>query len=88
MPIICHVGQCVGGAVATGFGSNMQTDQMLTRFQSLVSAARMSAHLADGMLPEIAVAKRHELCPNDYVYEIAENNGHFADDAIGKQSAR
>jgi len=35
----------------------------------------------------VAVAKRHELCPDDHVHEIAENNGHVADDAIGKQRA-
>jgi hypothetical protein len=35
----------------------------------------------------VAVARQHELCPDDYVHEIAENTVNVAGDAIGKQRA-
>jgi len=35
----------------------------------------------------VGVARQHELCPDDYVHEIAENTVNVAGDAIGKQRA-
>jgi hypothetical protein len=35
----------------------------------------------------VGVARQHELFPDDYVHEIAENNVNVAGNAIGKQRA-
>lgn len=52
MPIVCHGGQCIGGAVASGNGSNTQTGSKTPQYSMACICGVFESVLAGGMLPE------------------------------------